>query len=61
MKTKKKQTYQVTITRDEKNNVEVEDVKQVKSVVGSLIKRKSVDKRNFTRKFLNNVDHFSTK
>lgn len=57
----KKQTYQVTITRDEKNNVEVEGVKQVKSVDGSLVRRKSVDKRDFTRNFLNNVNRFSTK
>lgn len=57
----KNETYQVTMTRDENNNVEVKGVKQVKSVEGSLVRRRPVDKREFTRNFLNNVDRFSTK
>ena len=58
-------TYRVIFSEDESGKVVVEQVD--KSLTGNFpnkaqrVKWKTVDKRGFTRNFLNTVDAFSTK
>ncbi len=53
--------YQITISEQPNGQVEVEKVCLSTSNEANRVALKPVDKRNFTRSFLNKVEKFQTK